>query len=245
MSTDTQNTKHQKRLCEAEALFAYEKELYNQGARIIVGIDEVGRGSLAGPVTAAAVMLGSDWQPVAGLRDSKQLTAKQRTEIARRLVGADADMGGGTDEDKDKLAESVHAFHVAHVGASFIDEQGIMLALKRAMTSAVEGLYAALSLSGCDTDKILIDGLPMKLFDNEEAIVRGDAKIACIAAASVIAKVARDELMIEFSQKYPSYAFDSNKGYASKVHQEAIVQEGLSPLHRKSFCQNFLQESLF
>jgi len=231
MSTDTQNNKHQKRLCEAEALFAYEKELYDQGARIIVGIDEVGRGALAGPVTAAAVVLGHDWQPLAGLRDSKQLTAKQRTEIAQLLSAKDA-------------AEPVHAFHIAHVDASYIDDYGIMPALHSAMISAAEGVAAILPPDYI-VDRVLVDGLPVNLFDNEEAIIKGDAKIACIAAASVLAKVARDELMIELSQEYPDYAFDSNKGYASAAHQKAIAEKGLSPIHRKSFCQNFLQESLF
>ena len=205
-------------------LFAYEKQLYAEGARIIVGIDEVGRGALAGPVTAAAVVLGSEWKPVEGLRDSKQLSPKRRKELAQQLE------------------KSVHSLSIAHVEAGYIDEQGIMPALRRAMTNAVEGLADHLCAA---PDKILIDGLPMKLFEQEEAIIKGDTKIACIAAASIVAKVARDELMLELSGNYPAYCLDSNKGYASVAHQQAIAAHGLTPLHRRSFCQNFLQKSLF
>jgi len=216
----------QKRPCETEALFAYEKQLYDEGARIVVGIDEVGRGALAGPVTAAAVVLGGDWKPIEGLRDSKKLSPKRRKELAVAL------------------AKSVHSSSIAHVEVAYIDEKGIMPALKLAMTRAVDGLTKDCSCH-IELDKVLIDGLPMKLFEQEEAIVKGDTKIACIAAASILAKVARDELMIELSGGYPAYHFDSNKGYASSVHQQAIAKYGLTPLHRRSFCQNFLQKSLF
>ena len=216
----------QKRSCESEALFAYEKQLYAEGARIIVGIDEVGRGALAGPVTAAAVVLGGEWKPLEGLRDSKQLNPKRRKELAKMLE------------------ESVHGLSVAHVEVAYIDEKGIMPALKLAMSRAVAGLAEDCSCH-IEPDKILIDGLPMKLFKQEEAIVKGDTKIACIAAASILAKVTRDELMTELSADYPSYHFDSNKGYASLAHRQAIAKYGLTPLHRRSFCQNFLQKSLF
>ena len=215
---------NQERLCETGTLFAYEKQLYIEGANIIVGIDEVGRGALAGPVTAAAVVLGSEWKLVEGLRDSKQLSPKRRKELAKQLE------------------ESVHSLSIAHVEAAYIDEQGIMPALKLAMTRAVEGLADQLCAA---PDKILLDGRAMKLFEQEEAIIKGDAKIACIAAASIVAKVARDELMMELSGDYPAYCLDSNKGYASAAHQQAIAKYGLTPLHRRSFCQNFLQKSLF
>jgi len=221
LSKPLSSDKNQKRLCDVEALFAYEKQLYAEGARVVVGIDEVGRGPVAGPVTAAAVVLGADWQPVTGLNDSKLLSPARREEIAAQLV------------------ESVQAYHVAHVDADFIDEKGIMPALRLAMQRAVEGLNSA------QADAILIDGLPLGLFEQEEAIVKGDSKIACIAAASVLAKVARDALMVEASQDYPAYGFDSNKGYASAAHRQAIAEYGLTPLHRRSFCHNFLQESLF
>jgi len=228
------NNKKQKRLCNAEALFAYEKQLYNEGARIVVGIDEVGRGPIAGPVSAAAVVLGAGWQPISGLCDSKQLSAAKREELSTQLT------------------ESVHSSHITHVDAAYIDDHGIMPALRLAMQRAVEGLSLGLGRDGGDGEvldevpsKILIDGLPLKLFEQEEAIVKGDSKIACIAAASIIAKVARDKLMTEASLDYPAYHFDSNKGYASVVHRQAIAKFGLTPLHRKSFCRNFLQESLW
>jgi len=253
---DTKN--NQERLLQTEALFAYEKALYDAGACVVVGIDEVGRGALAGPVTAAAVVLGADWQLVPGLNDSKQLSAKQRTELSTLLTG--------------EGAESVHNYCIAHVDADYIDQHGIMPALRCAMKQAFEGLAGrgsaagGSSLVGGDTstepvanysqlhsaktlsetaDKILIDGHPLGLFPQEEAIIKGDSKIACIAAASILAKVARDELMVETAERYPEYDFDSNKGYTSAKHQEAIAKHGLSSVHRRSFCQNFLQKSLF
>jgi ribonuclease HII len=205
-----------------EALFAYEKELYEAGAHTIVCIDEVGRGAIAGPVSAAAVVLGADWQVVDGVADSKVLSPKRRQELAEKLAG------------------SVQSFHVAHVEASFIDESGIMCALRHAMKSAVAGLKL-----DCEPDHILIDGNPMRLFPQEEAIVKGDGRIAGIAAASILAKVSRDALMCELSSDFEPYDFASNKGYASVSHQSAIAMHGLTPLHRKSFCRNFVQESLF
>jgi len=226
-----QKKNNQERLRQTRALFAYEKSLYDAGARIIVGIDEVGRGALAGPVTAAAVVLGADWQLLPGLDDSKRLSPKQRAELAACLKGETTGV------------EAVQGYHVAHVEASFIDEQGIMPALRLAMTRALEGLVE--HTAQLIPDKILIDGRPLNLFPHEEAIIKGDSKIACIAAASILAKVARDELMVQAAELYPEYDFDSNKGYASAKHQQVIAKQGLCPLHRHSFCQNFLQESLF
>lgn len=217
---------NQKRLCNAEALFAYERQLYASGARFVVGIDEVGRGPVAGPVTAAAVVLGADWKPITELNDSKLLSPKKREQIAVEIM------------------DTAQGYHIAHVEASYIDEHGIMPALRLAMTQAVEGLSLANDLGSSSLDKILIDGLPMKVFSHEEAIVKGDAKIACIAAASILAKVARDQLMSDFAQTYPEYSLESNKGYASQSHREAIAEHGLSPIHRRSFCHNFLQGKL-
>ena len=248
---------YEKRLAESETLFSFEQSLYKRAAKdaecargakhagekdaaspkvyLVAGIDEVGRGALAGPVTAAAVVLGADWLPeyAPGLRDSKKLSALRREELAA------------------EIEETAYAFSVAHVEPRMIDEQGIMPALYKAMQGAVSGLK--LDCLGADSeldsaaalDKILIDGNPVNLFAQEEAIVKGDTKIACIAAASILAKHARDMLMLSLSEKYPGYDFDSNKGYSSEAHQNAISRQGLSPIHRKSFCQNFLQGSLF
>ncbi|MCL2680427.1 MAG: ribonuclease HII [Coriobacteriia bacterium] len=216
----TKNNRTVKRLDSVETLFAYERQLYQAGATTIVCIDEVGRGALAGPVSAAAVVLGADWQPVEGIADSKQLTAKKREELAH------------------KLAESVQLWQVAHVDAAYIDQWGIMVALRRAMLLALEGLQ----LQG-SPDQVLIDGLPMRLFDRETAIVKGDATIAGIAAASILAKVERDRLMCVADEQYGGYGFASNKGYGSAKHRAAIISEGFSPLHRRSFCQKILQSS--
>jgi len=260
---------YEKRLAESEALFSFEQSLYRHAAEdakcaegakhaaerdaaspkvyLVAGIDEVGRGALAGPVTAAAVVLGADWLPefAPGLRDSKKLTAKRRAELAGQLEA------------------SALAHSVAHVDAHFIDDYGIMPALHRAMLQAVEGLDLAGAASavgggagsgaagagagpaGAGLDKILIDGNPVRLFEQEEAIVKGDAKVACIAAASILAKYARDTLMLAYDEDFPGYDFGSNKGYSSERHQKAIRGKGLSPIHRKTFCQNFFQGSLF
>jgi len=227
----TISSKEQKRLAliqKGEALFAYERELYQRGARYVIGIDEVGRGALAGPVTAAAVILGPRWDPscAPGLDDSKKLSAKRRFELA------------------DQLAECAQS-SIAHVDANIIDERGIMTALYQAMRLAVEGLETQLGFSLSADDKVLIDGLPIGLFPQEEAIVKGDGKIACIAAASILAKVARDNLMHSAADSHPAYGFDSNKGYGSSQHQDALAQKGLSQLHRRTFCRNFLQDTLF
>jgi len=213
------DTTEQERL---RALFAYEARLYAQGARIVVGVDEVGRGSLAGPVSAGAVVLGADWHPVPGLDDSKRLTPARREEVAT------------------ELKECVQHWHVAHVGASVIDERGLMYALRQAFTEAVDGL-----MLDALPDYVLLDGRPLRLFEHEVALVKGDSCVAAIAAASVLAKVERDALMCAADERYPGYGFAGHKGYGSAAHREAIAKKGLSPFHRRSFCSHFLQEPLF
>lgn len=200
-------------------LYEFESQLYEQGALFVAGIDEVGRGSVAGPLTVCACVL-RDVAHIEYLNDSKKLTAKRRDKVSQALKDAGA------------------IYSIAHVDVETIDHDGISSSLRDAMRIAVADLPVR-------ADTILLDGNPLGLGVNEQSIVKGDEKIACIAAASVIAKVTRDNLMIELDEKYPEYEFASNKGYASAAHIQAIKKHGLSPVHRVSFCSNFLENSLF
>ena len=215
MST-AKNTKEGERL---RALFAYERELYGGGALVVAGVDEVGRGPLAGPVSAGACVLDPGLL-IPHLNDSKRLSAARREEVAALL------------------RQEARAWHVAHVPAAVIDQEGIVAALKQAMRAAVAGL-------GLAPDHILLDGRPLSIWPQEEAIIKGDGKIACIAAASVLAKVERDALMRAADLSYPGYGFARNKGYGTAEHIAAIKIHGLSPLHRRSFCGHFINSSLF
>jgi len=188
---------------------------------LIVGIDEVGYGSLAGPVTVAACIL-DDSTPIAGVKDSKAFSShRKRAHVASEI--------------KDQAI----AFSIAHRPNYVIDERGIVGALQQAQRECLEKL-------GMKTDRILIDGTPFKttLGMGEEYIIKGDVTVACISAASILAKVARDELMIQFALTYPefsAYGFDSNKGYGSAAHRETIAHGGLTPFHRKSYCAHLLR----
>ena len=201
------------------ALFAYERGLYAAGAIVVAGVDEVGRGPLAGPVSVGACVLDPQAE-IPYLNDSKKLSEKRREEVAAML------------------REQARAWRVAHVPAEVIDARGIMSALKQAMREAVAGLPLA-------PDHILLDGLPLRLWPTEQAIVKGDGKIACIAAASVLAKVERDALMRAADLQYPGYGFAHNKGYGTAEHSAAIRELGLTPLHRRSFCGEFVNPRLF
>jgi ribonuclease HII len=214
----------QKRLAKAQAEEARTRALYaeQQTAEpdaIVVGIDEVGRGSVAGPLTVAAVALPLEPR-ILGLDDSKKLSAAQREALAEQIRG------------------SARAIGIAHIDAYEIDRVGMSRSLRT-------GMLAALEATGLIPDLVLIDGVALHIHPRERCIIKGDGKVACIAAASIIAKVTRDALMVECDARYPGYGLAGNKGYASAEHIEAIKRQGLSPLHRNSFCQGFLQESLF
>jgi ribonuclease HII len=197
----------------------YEQQYRAGAAARVIGVDEVGRGSVAGPLTVAAVSLPLE-PPIFGLDDSKKLTAKRREELA--VV----------------IRESALAIGLAHIEPAIIDRIGMAAALRSAMVQAIEAC-------GLDPDLVLIDGNPVHVHAKERNIVKGDAKVACIAAASIVAKVTRDALMVEADALYPGYGFASNKGYAAPGHIEAIREKGLTPFHRESFCRNFFQQSLF
>jgi ribonuclease HII len=188
----------------------YERKFRRQGFNFIAGVDEVGRGPLAGPVVAAAVILPEDFF-LAGIDDSKKLSVKKRQEFDRVIR-------------REALAVSVAMIH-----AYEIDEINIYEATKKAMKAAIASLKPA-------PDFLLIDAMKLETPYPSESIIKGDAKSISIAAASIVAKVVRDELMKEISITYPAYGFQHNMGYGTKEHIEAIQQHGIISYHRKSFA---------
>lgn len=203
-----------------DGMYAFQDEIAHGGT--VVGLDEVGRGPVAGPLTVGAVVLSP--QPrIANLNDSKQLSPSVRESVAAAVK------------------ETAVAWHIEHVSPADIDDNGMAWALKTAFSRAL----AAIEAQGIKPDVVLIDGNPLHIDPREVNVVKGDAKCASIAAASVIAKVERDALMEEMGKKYPGYAFEKSKGYASPEHIAAIKDHGLTPIHRATFCTSFIQESLF
>lgn len=189
------------------------------GDGVVVGVDEVGRGSVAGPLTVCAVCLPMEPR-VWGINDSKKLTPARRELLSV------------------KIAEVATAIGFCHIAPADIDDMA--WPAPSALPSRARGRY------GARADCVLMDGNPLGAVPNERDVVKGDAKIACIAAASIMAKVTRDEMMVEYDAEYPEYHLAESKGYASPEHIEAIRKHGLCPLHRVSFCGNFLQtERLF
>ena len=193
-------------------MYGLMRELGGDG--VIVGVDEVGRGPVAGPLTVCAVCL-PDEPHIWGINDSKKLSASRRELLSV------------------EIAEHARAIGICHIPPAEIDEIGMSRALRKAVAGAVAD-------TGLDPDCVLMDGNPLGAVPHERDVVKGDAKIACIAAASIVAKVTRDEMMVEYDAEYPEYHFADNKGYASAEHIEAIHDHGLSPIHRVSFCGNFL-----
>jgi ribonuclease HII len=182
-----------------------------EGYRLIAGVDEVGRGGLAGPVVAGAVIWDLEKGVPDGLDDSKKLTAKKRESLAS------------------EIKEGAIAFAVAEVSAAEIDRINILEASKKAMRLAIENLAV-------QPDYLLIDALELKTISlPQKAIIHGDAISASIAAASVVAKTYRDKLMLEMGEKYPGYGFAAHKGYGTKAHFDAIKRLGACDIHRKSF----------
>lgn len=196
-----------------EAMYALQRELGGPG--VVIGVDEVGRGAIAGPLTVAAVCLPQE--PVVwGLNDSKQLTPARREALAARI------------------ADVAVAIGIAHVEPAAIDAVGMAASLRHAMAQAVAD-------TGLEPDRVLIDGNPVHAHPAERCIVKGDAKVAAIAAASIVAKVTRDALMVAYDEEYPGYHLAECKGYGSAEHIAAIRERGLTPLHRASFCGNFVE----
>ena len=199
--------------------FEFERVLWNRGATRVAGVDEAGRGPLAGPVVAAAAILPAKWaasglpDELEGLNDSKQLTKAQREKFFGFLTSC------GEVE-----------FAIAQIDSIRIDEINILRATHRAMNDALAQLWPA-------TEHALVDGRPVKTMRvPQTAIIKGDARSYSIAAASVLAKVTRDQLMLEFDRQWPVYGFAAHKGYGTARHLAALAAHGPCPIHRKSFA---------
>lgn len=206
-----------------EGLYALEDSIMaERGAACCVGLDEVGRGPVAGPLAVGAVVLPREPR-IAGLNDSKQVSPAERERIAA------------------EVKRIALAWAVEYASPEEIDGAGMSACLRRTFRRAVERVEAA----GVHPDVILLDGNPLHLDERECNLIKGDARSASIAAASIIAKVERDALMVELGERYPEYDFASNKGYASAEHIDAIKRLGLTPVHRASFCTSLAQQSLF
>lgn len=199
---------------QAEDKFAemthYETRFRNEGYSLIAGIDEVGRGPLAGPVVAASVILPQEFK-LLGIDDSKKLTFRQREDIYHIIK------------------EQAIGIGIGIIGNEEIDEINIFEATKKAMLSAIEQLDVK-------PDFLLIDAVKLDTPFSSEAIIKGDARSISIAAASIIAKVTRDRIMIDLDKKFPPYQFGKNMGYGTKEHLSAIEKHGITPHHRRSFA---------
>lgn len=220
-----------RRRLEAEAaeearlagMYAFERELAaERGGSVVIGLDEVGRGPLAGPLAVGGMVLDAD-DPIGR---------------AQRLQAGEA---GGPRGHRRRSAPARRAWTVQYVEPADIDRVGMTAALRRAFAAAI----AEVEAQGVAVDVVLLDGNPLHLDPREVNVVKGDGKCASIAAASLVAKVARDHVMEAYAEQYPGYGFESNKGYGSEGHMAAIRERGLCPIHRRSFCSFAAQESLF
>lgn len=197
--------------------FEYEINAKGKGYLSVCGVDEAGRGPLAGPVFAAAVILPENCI-IEGLNDSKKISEKKR----EALFGV--------------IKEKAISYSIASVDEKIIDEINILQATYLAMRKAVEGLDVP-------ADYALIDGNRMPPIEIDgETVVKGDAKSPSIAAASILAKVSRDRFMLELDEKYPQYKFAQHKGYGTKLHYEMLTEHGVSDCHRMSFLKSFFGE---
>ena len=202
----------QKRLDEDERLekmLAYEKELYTQGIQLIAGVDEVGRGPLAGPVVAAAVILPKACK-ILGLNDSKKIPKSKHKEIYEAVLQNAIAIGIGIKDNQ------------------VIDQVNIYEATKLAMREAIGQLEP-------QPQHLLIDAMRLDLPISQTSIIKGDANSLSIAAASIVAKVTRDQMMEEFDREYPGYDFAQNAGYGTSNHLAGLDQLGVTPIHRRSF----------
>ena len=192
-----------------EKMLTYEKELYAQGIQLITGVDEVGRGPLAGPVVAAAVILPKNCK-IPGLNDSKKIPKSKHQAIYQAVLDQAISVGIGVKDN--------------HV----IDQVNIYEATKLAMLEAIHELDP-------QPQHLLIDAMKLDLPISQTSIIKGDANSLSIAAASIVAKVTRDRMMAAYDQEYPGYDFAQNAGYGTTKHLEGLEKQGVSPIHRRSF----------
>ena len=198
-------------------LWEIENSLYAEGYKAICGVDEAGRGPLAGPVCAAAVILPRGLE-LPGLNDSKKLTDKKRRELFPIIK------------------EQAIAYGIGFASHEEIDEINILQATYLAMERALQQLEGKADFAIIDGNRAKDFGIPVR------TVIRGDSLSASIAAASVLAKVSRDDIMLEMAEKYPEYGFEVHKGYGTKAHYEALRAHGHSPIHRMSFLKKFYGE---
>lgn len=205
--------KEEKRL---EQMLEIEEKLYNEGYSLVCGIDEAGRGPLCGPVVAAAVILKKE-DKIEGVNDSKKLSEKKREEVYEKIMSQALAVGVGIKD------------------VDVIEKENILGATKLAMIEAMNNLSVK-------PDYVLVDGNQMINIDVKgETVVHGDAVSESIAAASIVAKVTRDRMLIKWDEEYPEYGFAKHKGYGTKAHIEAIKKYGLCDIHRPSFCKKFVE----
>ena len=195
-------------------MLQYERELISKGYKNIAGVDEAGRGPLAGPVVVAAVVMPLD-ELIDGVNDSKKLSAKKRDTLYELIM---------------QKALRVKTSVISH---EIIDEINILNATKRGMTECLDGLEQA--------DAALIDAVKLQASIPTLSIIHGDALSYSIAAASIIAKVTRDRLMLEYDRQYPQYNFAKHKGYGTAEHIRLLKEYGPCPIHRRSFIKNFVE----
>ena len=208
-----------------EEMKTLERELYKEGYSFIAGVDEVGRGPLAGPVVAACVVLPADFN-ILGVDDSKKVTEKKRNELYNLIL------------------ENAICYGIGEKDNNVIDEVNILEATKLAMRDAVAAADNMLKeKTGKETDYILFDAMTIpEVKKPQSSIIKGDAKSVSIAAASIVAKVYRDRMMEAYDKDYPGYGFASNKGYGTKAHYEGLDENGFTPVHRRSFLKKYINK---
>lgn len=207
-----------KKVWNAEEKLQYEKALLKKGYTHIIGVDEVGRGPLAGPVVCSAVIMPLEENAlIIGVDDSKKLSAKKREELSAKIL------------------EKATAYQIIEIDEKQIDTLNILQATRLGMKNAIEGLSVPDGKA-----VVLTDGnMTLDIALPQQSVVHGDALSYSIGAASIIAKVYRDNLMDEYAKVYPHYAFEKNKGYGTAEHIQGIKEYGLCPIHRKTFTKNF------
>ena len=197
-------------------LLTTEREYFEQGFFAVAGVDEVGRGPLAGPVVCAAVILPLEEEKrILGIDDSKKLSKKKREQLA------------------EKIKQTARAYSIQEVSAEVIDEINILQATRLCMKRAVESLDTL-------ADMVLTDGnMTLDIACPQKSIIKGDALVCSIGAASILAKVYRDALMCRFAKEFPAYGFERNAGYGTAAHIQAIRENGICSIHRKTFVKKF------
>lgn len=196
--------------------FFYERKNIERGNRIVAGVDEVGRGPLAGPVVCCAVIMPMD-DIIFGVDDSKKISEKKREILA------------------EEIKRKAISYSIAEIGQEEIDKINILQAVRKCMQNAVNGLKVK-------PDITIVDGVDTKLDINAEYVIKGDSNSYTVGCASIVAKVYRDNLMKEYAKEFPEYGFEKHKGYGTKNHIEKIKEIGPCKLHRKTFIKNFWVE---